>query len=69
MIFITGGYVPIRSIYHKRLRGLMVPVVHQKSRGLHQAYYHGVPFLARDYINAAGRYTLKDVAVETTKNG
>ena len=49
MVFDTGGYGSIRSVYHEILRGVPVPVVHQTPQVFHQASYNGVLFLSVDY--------------------
>ena len=66
MVFVTGLYGTVVAGYHEILRGVTVMVVHQTPRGLHQAPYNGVSFLARDYRDEAVQYTWKDVASETT---
>ena len=69
MEFGTSEYEPIISGYYERLRDVPVLVVHKTPRGLHQASYNGVLFLAGDKVNAERRYTWKYVASETTTSG
>ena len=69
MVFGTGAYEPIISGYYERLQDVPVPVVYKTSRGLYQASYNGVLFLAGDKVNAERRYTWKYVASETTTSG